>query len=107
MKAPKYGNRKTELDGVTFDSAKEARRWSELNLLQRAGQIRDLRRQVRYPLKVEGKLICTLVADFAYEDAEGGTVVEDTKSDFTRKLPVWRIKSKLFSALHGFDVREV
>lgn len=103
----KYRNKKTEIDGLLFDSAKEAQRWHELTLLQAAGEIQNLRRQVRFPLVVEGKRICALVADFTYENADGGQVVEDVKSAFTRKLPVWRIKSKLFAALYGFPVEEV
>jgi hypothetical protein len=106
MTASKYRNRKVELDGHTFDSAKEAKRWGELKLLERAGQIANLQRQVRYPLIINGRRVCSLIADFAYEQ-EGRVVVEDTKSDFTRKLPVWRIKSKLFEALNGFPIREV
>jgi len=104
----KYGNRKVEIDGHTFDSAKEARRYGELKLLERGGYIDSLMMQVRYPLKVAEKLVCTYVADFVYLDhATGLKVVEDVKSDFTRKLPVYRIKAKLFAALHGFPIREV
>jgi hypothetical protein len=102
----KYGNRKVVLDGYTFDSVKEANRYGELCLLQRAGQIGALRRQVPYRLEVAGKLICKLIVDFDYFE-NGKVVCEDVKSDFTRKLPVWRIKSKLFEALNGFPIREV
>lgn len=106
MRAPKYRNRKVELDGLTFDSQKEARRWKELQLLERGGEITDLRRQVPYPLVVNGVKVAKLVADFVYKEY-GKDVVEDTKSDFTRKLPVWRLKSKMFAAQYGFPVREV
>ncbi len=102
----KYGNKKTIVGDFTFDSAKEAKRWSELMLLQRAGQISDLRRQIPYPLVVNGKTVCKLVVDFDYRE-NGQLIAEDTKSEFTRKLPVWRLKSKLFTAIHGFSVREV
>ncbi len=102
----KYGNKKTIVGDFTFDSAKEAKRWGELMLLQRAGQISDLRRQIPYPLVVNGKTVCKLVVDFDYRE-NGQLIVEDTKSEFTRKLPVWRLKSKLFTAIHGFSVREV
>ena len=102
----KYGNKKTIVGDFTVDSAKEAKRWGELMLLQRAGQISDLRRQIPYPLVVNGKTVCKLVVDFDYRE-NGQLIVEDTKSEFTRKLPVWRLKSKLFTAIHGFSVREV
>ena len=105
MKTPKYRNRKTVVGGVTFDSAKEARRWSELCLLEKAGDIQNLQRQVRFPFTINGKLICTLVADFTY-DRDGVKVVEDTKSPATRKLPVFRIKSKLLKSLYGIEVVE-
>lgn len=107
MKRPaKYGNRKTVVGDLTFDSAKEAKRWGELQLLERAGAITELTRQVRYALMVNGVKVGALVADFAYRE-NGLEVVEDTKSEFTRKLPVWRLKSKMFSAQYGFPVREV
>ena len=107
MKRPaKYLNKKTTVGDITFDSLKEANRWAQLQLLQRAGDIANLQRQVRYPLIINGKRVCSLVADFAYE-RDGKLIVEDTKSDFTRKLPVWRIKSKLFDAVHGFPIIEV
>ncbi len=102
---PKYRNRKTVVDGVTFDSAKEARRWGELRLLERAGKIHGLRRQVSYALIVNEILIARYVADFVY--TEGTLVVEDVKSAYTRKLPVYRIKNKLMRAIHSIDIREV
>lgn len=105
MKPPKFRNRKTEVDGLSFDSAKEARRWSELCLLQRAGQISDLARQVRMPLVVNGQLVCTFIPDATYVE-NGRQVIEDTKSPITRKHPVYRIKVKLLKALTGAEVRE-
>lgn len=102
----KYGNRKTEVDGITFDSAKEARRWSELRLLERAGQINALQRQVAYPLIVNGKKICTYVCDFEYMDRLGNQIVEDVKSPATRGEPVYRLKKKLMLACRGIEVVE-
>lgn len=104
MKVPKYRNVKTTVDGMTFDSAKEARRWSELCLLQRAGQISDLSRQVRLPLRVNDCLVCTFIPDFTYVEA-GQQVIEDVKSPATAKHPVFIIKKKLLKALTGLDVR--
>lgn len=94
-------------DGIVFDSKKEMRRYLELQLLLRAGEIRYLELQPRYEMVVEGHKICSYLADFRYVDAAGTTVVEDVKSAATRKLPVYRIKVKLLRALHGIEVREV
>jgi len=105
VKPPKFRNVPVVVDGIRFDSQKEARRWADLSLLQRAGQISDLSRQVRLPLKVNGQLVCTFVPDFTYTE-NGQQVIEDTKSPITRKHPVYRIKVKLLKALTGAEVRE-
>lgn len=98
----KYGNRRTEVDGVTFDSKAEAARWQQLQLLQRAGEIRNLQRQVSYPIVVNGVKVCIYRADFVYED-ECGQVVEDVKG---MKTPTYNLKKKLMKAVHGIDILE-
>ncbi len=104
-KRPKYGNRKTVVDGITFDSQAEARRWSLLNLLQKGGQIKKLERQVKYLLAVEGVKIADYVADFRYIDIKRqAEVVEDVKGV---KTPVYRLKKKLMKAIYGIDIAEV
>lgn len=104
----KFRNVRTVVDGIEFASKREAARYGELRLLERAAQIKDLRIQPRFPLSVEGKKVCTYVADFAYRTAALGVeIVEDVKSPITRKHPVYRIKAKLFEAIHGFPVTEV
>ena len=103
----KFNNRKvTDATGAVHDSTKEYRRWCELELRERAGEIRNLRRQVPYALVVEQSLIARYVADFTYEEG-AATVVEDCKSPPTRKLEAYRIKVKLMAALHKLQVREV
>jgi hypothetical protein len=102
----KYGNRKTVVDGITFASAKEAKRYGELKLLERGEYLSDLRVQPRYDFVIGGLKVCTYVADFAYMTAMGERV-EDVKSEATRKLPVYRIKRKLMKAVHNIDVVEV
>ncbi len=83
----------------------EARRYQELRLLERAGEIRDLELQPRYPLRVNGRLICTYVADFRYWDVrEGRQVVEDAKGVRTS---TYKIKAKLMAAVHNIEVEEV
>lgn len=101
----KFGARKTLRDGVTFDSAGEARRWDQLRLLQAAGIIRHLRRQVRVPLYVGDWLIAHLVLDFAYH-RDGKPVWEDFKSPAT-KTPLWRLKAELFRIQFGQAIEVV
>lgn len=108
----KYGNIKTEVDGVKFDSRAEARRWADLLLLQRAGEIRDLQRQVEFELvpkqaRPSGGIErpVAYVADFTYIDSKTGRqVVEDVKG---ASPDVWIIKRKLMLHVHGIEVREI
>lgn len=102
-KPSKYRNVKTTVDGVTYDSKKEAKRAGELALLQRAGEISDLQRQVRYLLDVNGVPICHYRADFTYRERGAGFVVEDVKGVRT---PEFILKSKLMLAVHGITIRE-
>jgi hypothetical protein len=99
----KYGNRRTEVDGISFASAKEARRYSELKLLERAGKIKGLHLQPRFPLRVNEVTVTTYVADFIF-DRDGETVVEDVKGVRT---PTYKLKKKLMKAIHDIDVVEV
>lgn len=108
----KYGNVKVVFDGEKFDSKKEARRWAELKLLQRAGQIEFLNRQVPFVLipsqydDKTGKLIeraVTYNADFVYKE-NGDLVVEDCKGVRTKE---YIIKRKLLLYTHGIRIREV
>ena len=101
----KYGNVKTEVDGITFDSKREADRWQELKLMQSAGQIEELERQVRFPLRVNREEVCCYIADFTYRRKTNGRglVVEDVKGRRTRD---YMIKRKLMRAIHGIEVLE-
>ena len=110
----KYGNRKVAAPdgGKPFDSAAEARRHGELALLQRAGQIRDLRRQVPYVLvppqrDANGKAVRAVkyVADFVYVDGSTGLeVVEDVKGVRTEG---YVLKRALMLFSYGITIREV
>ncbi len=104
----KYRSVKTVVDGHPFDSLKEARRYAELRLLEKTGAIGELQCQVRYPLRVNGILVTTYVADFVYRDGaadeeDSKVVMEDVKGFRT---PVYRLKKKLMAAL-GWDIVEV
>ena len=128
----KYHNKKTYTsDGILHDSKREANRWAELCLLQRAGKISELERQVRFELipaqyeevytgefyqrgarKGEPKLerVClekslVYVADFVYKDHDTGQiVVEDTKGQRTKE---YIIKRKLMLYLKGIKIKEI
>lgn len=103
----KFKNIKTEVNGQKFDSKKEARRFGELSLLERAGQIKGLVCQPRFPIIVNGTEVCTYVADFTYVEEGRGTVIEDVKSPPTRKLPLYRLKTKLLKVTRGLEVVEI
>lgn len=102
-KRPKYGNRKVTVDGVTWDSQREYKRWLSLWQRQKLGLIRELRRQVTFRLIVNGMLVCRYVADFTYVES-GKRVVEDAKGFRT---PEYKLKSKLMQACYGITIREV
>lgn len=117
----KYSNKKVVVDGIAFDSKREAKRYSELLLLEKAGAITDLKRQVKYiliPTQREpdeigarggihkGKVIekeCAYYADFVYQQ-DGNTVIEDTKGMRTTE---YVIKRKLMLYIHGIRIVEV
>lgn len=103
----KYKAVRTKVNGLEFASQKEAQRYSDLLILERAGRIRDLELQPRFPLRVNDELIAHYVADFRYRDQENEPHVEDVKSDYTRKLPLYRIKYKLMKAIYGITIEEV
>lgn len=123
----KYKNKKLMTrDGLVFDSKREYRRYAELVLLQKAGHIKNLQRQVKFELipaqylptgeyfkrgekKGQPKMRLAekgvvYIADFVYETADGLQVVEDTKGMRTRD---YIIKRKLMLYLYGIKIKEV
>lgn len=131
MRYQKYRNRKTVVDGITFDSKKEAKRYQELRILEKAGEITDLRRQVKFVLIPEqrefngrelytkgpkkgrfkpGKLIerkVEYIADFVYIE-DGQTVVEDVKGYRDGgSYKVFVLKRKLMLRVYGIQVKEI
>lgn len=125
----KYHAEKTTFDGITFDSKREAYRYLELRVLEKAGKIKKLETQKPYELipaqwetietgevyktgikkgQVKTKRVCieqsvVYIADFVYEE-NGKTVVEDAKG---KRLPEYIIKRKLMLWVHGIRIREV
>ena len=130
IRANKYYAEKVTIDGETFDSRKEARRWQELQLLLRAGKIYDLRRQVKFeliPAQFESyprygkkgqrlkdgqtcvEQACNYYADFVYLE-DGHVVVEDVKGYRDPRSAAYAkfvIKRKLMLESFGVRVREV
>ena len=110
-----YINKKVVVDGIKFDSKKEAKRYRDLLLMQRAGEISDLETQPRFRL-VEGvkfsgdkraKPAIRYTADFAYTDVKTGKrVIEDVKSPVTRKKTDYKMRRHMMLAIHGIEVLE-
>lgn len=106
----KYHNKKTEVDGIVFDSKREAERYKELRLMEQAGEITGLTRQQAFTLipaqRIGGNLVeraVVYVADFCYYK-NGEYVVEDSKGFRT---PEYKIKRKLMLYTQGIRIREV
>lgn len=102
----KYHNREVTVDGLRFQSVKEADRWHELRLMERAGEITGLVRQVKIEIIPKTKLYraVSYVADFVYFDKRAGkTVYEDTKGMQTE---VYKLKKKLLYWRHGIEIKE-
>lgn len=95
----KYGNRICTVQGVKFHSQKEALRWLVLKDMVAHGDIMDLQRQVTFPLRVNGSLVCKLVIDFTYSERDDFSrlVAEDAKGYQTAES---KLKMKLAAALH-------
>lgn len=124
-KKSKYNSTKKVVDGIKFDSMKEANRYVELKLLQRAGKISELELQKEFELiptqrepstltprgKVKlGDVIerkCSYYADFCYKDENGVLVVEDTKGKNATKTTDYIIKRKLMLYVHGIRITEI
>lgn len=109
-KRNKYGNKKVIVDGIVFDSKKEAERYKQLVIFEKAGVIQGLTRQVEFVLipaqYIDGKCVerkCSYRADFVYYE-DGVLVVEDTKGVRT---PEYIIKRKLMLHVHKIRVCEV
>lgn len=99
----------TVIDGVRFDSKKEAGRYVDLKLLQRAGKISGLtvdKKLLRYPFVVNGIKVCTYVADFRYVE-NGVEVIEDVKGNATAGLSMFKAKKALMKACYNIDVRVI
>ena len=104
MSYSKYHAKKETVDGITFASKHEAKRYRELKLLERAKAISDLQLQVTFPLvrKSEYGREIKYIADFVYYE-DGKLVVEDTKGFRT---DVYKLKKRLMAELYGIEIKE-
>jgi len=100
----KYFSKRTERDGIWFHSKKEADRYSELKILERVGQIKNLTLQPEFILTVNDIKIGTWTGDFSYLDVRSGNpVIEDTKG---YRNDLYRWKKKHFEAQYGRKITE-
>jgi hypothetical protein len=118
----KYHSQKVEIDGILFDSKREANRYRVLKEKAEMGRITSLERQVKFILipvqkepdrlgprggMIKGKVLereCSYVADFTYYDQEGNYIVEDSKGFRT---PEYIIKRKMMLYLKGIRITEI
>ena len=111
----KYGNRAVVADGQRFDSRREHKRYQDLAILERAGAIQGLRRQVSFqlygmngqPLKIKSKgypngRVARYVADFCY-DERGVNVIEDSKGGVL--TAEYKLKRAIMESM-GYSIRE-
>lgn len=114
--APKYNNKKVVVNGITYDSKKEYQRHCDLMLMEKAGLISDLQRQVKYELiptqRIGGKVVerpISYIADFVYRK-DGGWVVEDVKGyrdPSSAGYAKFVLKRKMMLWIHGIRITEV
>lgn len=115
----KYHNKITEVDGIKFHSKREASRYQELKLMVRSGDIKELVLQPRFPMYIDGELVCTYVADFKYKtkklykwqpvESKAGKIIEwvDVVEDVKgARTEVYKIKKALLRALYNIEVFE-
>lgn len=111
-KKSKYRNRKMEMDGIVFDSEKEARFYSIYKLLKKKGEVKDFSRQVKFPITVNGIHIANYFLDFQVEYADGRIEYVDVKAKDkeTQKwitTDVFQLKKKLVQAQYGITIKLV
>ncbi|MFM0243805.1 DUF1064 domain-containing protein [Paraburkholderia sediminicola] len=106
----KFGNRQAVVDGITFDSEREAKRYCVLKLREKAREISNLRMQVPFVIveatTIAGKRVREriYIADFVYDLPHGSMVVEDSKG---MQTPMYRIKRQLMKVVHNIEIQEI
>lgn len=111
----KFFNKKPIIDGIEFDSIKESKRYIQLKHLEETGEITHLRLQPKFTYyseniktkKGQPIVLFNYYADFEYCTDSGEYIVEDVKSEYTKKLPVYRLKKKLIEDRFKFEIKEI
>lgn len=110
-KVMKYHNKWKTIDGIKFQSIREANRYLELKMLQKSHEIRNLRLQVPFVFFVDGKKVFTYIADFVYTTVgnsygklKGKKIIEDVKG---YRTPIYKLKKKLIEAKLKIKIEEV
>ena len=104
-KRSKFNNTKVVIDGVKYDSKHEYKRYCELLLMEKAGEIKNLQFQVKFSVcpkapNVKGSRERFYIADFVYTKSDGTKVIEDAKSPITKKDKTYRLKKQLVQVLY-------
>jgi len=102
----KYNAKKTTVDGIKFDSKREAKRYGELKHLERAGDITELKVHPSWDIVVNEHFIGRYTADFSYHNSQGSHV-EDVKSPATAKRADYRLRKRLMAAVFDIHIIEV
>lgn len=100
----KYHAKKSRIDGYSFDSQAEARRYGELRLMEKAGEISGLEVHPVYPIEIQGRPVCKVILDFSYKTKDGDDVHEDVKGVDTA---LSRLKRKMVEAQYSINVEVV
>lgn len=100
----KYGNKKTEMNSIWFDSAKEAGRYAALLIMEKANLIKDLQLQVEFELNEGGTHSLKYIADFVYTDCKTEEVIVEDVKGFKKVL--YKKKAKLMQKIYGITIKE-
>ena len=100
----KYGAKAVVIDGIRFASKKEGKRYAELKLLAKSGEINGLMVQPQYPFELKGATVFKYIADFSYWTRTNKRVVEDVKGVRT---PLYRLKKKLIEIQYDIEITEI
>ena len=103
----KYGNKKTLYGDRLYDSKKEAHRAIILDVLQKKGIIKSWEPQFVIKAIINDTAVFRYIADFRVTYPDGRIEIEDVKPEFTKKLPLYRLKKKCLKALYNIDIVEI
>lgn len=100
----KYGNKKVTIDGYTFDSIFEGQYYGKLKMLKLAGQIKDFKMQVPFPVNINGKHVFKYIADFVVTENDNTAQIHEVKG---YKTDVYKLKKKCIEAYYNIKIKEI